>query len=293
MSKKKLGACFYACLIVFSNTCLAQVSGTVTADPQIEVLDQKQKELLKKEQEILQTSLRDVSEKQSTESKPKKNIAKKEKNVPEAKKIPTPQALTPIPTTTPTSSPMDEAQATIAKLKKELDETHNRLALSETEVERLSLLIDNRQKLQPSNKSQGSSIGKNPSGYNQGLRVRDSSEIQAKVDGDMQIATVTAEKAQLRTGPGMNNSPLMTVAQGTRLAVETKTGDWYRVIAPSGARAWVSSDVLDIGGKAPRQLGTSPQAASSGQDNGGFPTDAEVEAFKALQFNKPSAGAPQ
>ena len=62
----------------------------------------------------------------------------------------------------------------------------------------------------------------------------------------MQIAVVTADKVHLRTGPGKENSPLMAVTKGTRLAVETKNGDWYRVIAPTGARAWVSSDVISF-----------------------------------------------
>jgi hypothetical protein len=78
----------------------------------------------------------------------------------------------------------------------------------------------------------------------------------------------------------------MTVAQGTRLAIEMQNGDWYRVIAPSGARAWVSRDVLDIGGNKIPSKNLNQQNLDN--DNGGFPTDAEMEAFKALQFNSPA-----
>jgi hypothetical protein len=251
-----------------------------TPDPRINELEQKQKELLEKEQEILKQSLKDVSQEQNQTSK---QISGKKIKKPSTSNTPVIPSTANTPETTPTLDPLQQAQFTIAKLKKELDETKNRLALSETEVERLALLIDNRQKLQPNNKSQTSFNSKNPSGYNQALRVREPSEIQAKVDGDMQIATVIAEKAQLRTGPGLTNSPLMTVGQGTRLAIETQKGEWFRVIAPSGARAWVSADVLDIG----RNKNTNNPISSTNNesDNGGFPTDAEVEAFKALQFN--------
>lgn len=61
---------------------------------------------------------------------------------------------------------------------------------------------------------------------------------------DMPVATVTAEKAFLRTGPGKDNSPLMSVGQGTKLVVETRAGEWFRVITPTGTRAWVVSEVL-------------------------------------------------
>jgi len=63
----------------------------------------------------------------------------------------------------------------------------------------------------------------------------------------MPVATVTVEKAHLRTGPSKDNSPLMTVLRGTRLAIETRKGSWYRVISPTGVRAWISSDVVSFG----------------------------------------------
>ncbi len=68
-----------------------------------------------------------------------------------------------------------------------------------------------------------------------------------KIEPDMQIVTVTADKVHLRTGPGKENSPLMAVTKGMRLAVETRNGDWFRVMTPNGARAWISSDVVAFG----------------------------------------------
>ena len=281
-------------------------------DAQLHELEKKQAELLKKEQELLNGGSAQTPD--ASPAKSKKDSKKKDNSanagtprpVITGVSAPTPTMAPPTPTATPSPIPtidqLAQAQATIDKLKKELNDTKNRLALSETEVDRLSVLIDNRQKIQPANSgtSRVAPPQKNPEQYNQNLRVRDPSEIQSKVEGDMQIATVIAEKAQLRTGPGMNNSPLMTVGQGTRLAIETRNGDWYRVVSPTGARAWVSADVLDVGGKrtgslslparipnpGSGQLPADMPAAGKGNavDNGGFPTDAEAAAFQALQL---------
>jgi hypothetical protein len=128
-------------------------------------------------------------------------------------------------------------------LMKELDDTRNRLMIAETQVERLSSIIDNTGK----NKNVASSEAVDA---DVASSITRSKQIQrqddAPVDSDMQIAVVTAEKVHLRTGPGKENSPLMAVTKGTRLAVETRNGEWYRVIAPTGARAWVSEDVISF-----------------------------------------------
>ncbi len=61
---------------------------------------------------------------------------------------------------------------------------------------------------------------------------------------DAMIVTVKTPSAYLRTGPSLEHSPLMTISQGTRLVVETRQGDWYRVIAPNGQRTWINKEVL-------------------------------------------------
>ena len=165
------------------------------------------------------------------------------------------------------------ARAKIAKLSADLEEARNRLMISETEVERLSSLLQDRGR----GGAKSSAPSERASLSSSGMRVREPGEIQAKADSDMPIATVIAEKVQLRTGPGKNNSPLMTVSQGTRLAVETRSGEWYRVIAPTGARAWVSSDVVDFGGVAGK--------ADSAARSKGFSRDIEQEAFDLLTKN--------
>lgn len=130
------------------------------------------------------------------------------------------------------------------KLESELKRTRNRLLIAETEVERLTSIIHTgdrnvltrharRDTVKKAQTLQGKkSVPKN---------VKKNPELE---NGDLPIATVTVSKANLRIGPGLDNSPLMTVAKNTRLVVEKRSGDWYRVITPTGARAWVSSSVV-------------------------------------------------
>ncbi len=252
---------------------------------QVEDLEAKQQELLKKEQELLESIKKDLSKKPATKKESKKAAKEtnKEQSNQEASAIkvtPTP-APTKVPQT-PTPAPescddkLTKSSELVARLRKELDETRSRLAISETEVERLAYLLEDSNKL--GGKKSNISASKQTS--NSGLRVREPSEIQPKVDQDMPIATVTAEKAQLRTGPGMNNSPLMTVAKGTRLAIETRSGEWYRVIAPSGARAWVSADVIDFGGGA--KIKDEPSYARNPGLSDSAIDPAEAAAFDAI-----------
>jgi SH3-like domain-containing protein len=63
----------------------------------------------------------------------------------------------------------------------------------------------------------------------------------------MEVATISVEKADLRLGPGKNNSALMTLPRGSRLAVEARSGEWYRVFAPNGQRAWIHSSLVRFG----------------------------------------------
>jgi hypothetical protein len=63
---------------------------------------------------------------------------------------------------------------------------------------------------------------------------------------DVPVATVIAERLNLRIGPGLTNAPLMTVSKGTRLVVEDYSSNWARVIAPNGVRAFALKEQLEI-----------------------------------------------
>jgi hypothetical protein len=58
------------------------------------------------------------------------------------------------------------------------------------------------------------------------------------------VARITKEKTQLRIGPGSNQPSLLTLSRNSIVEIEHRTGTWYRVISPSGARGWVNGSVL-------------------------------------------------
>ena len=64
---------------------------------------------------------------------------------------------------------------------------------------------------------------------------------------DMQVAIISLDKADLRLGPGKNHSPLMSLRKGSRLAIEARQGEWYRVFAPNGQRAWIHASAVRFG----------------------------------------------
>jgi hypothetical protein len=159
---------------------------------------------------------------------------------------------------------LETFQRKLREATKELEESRNRLMIAETEVERLSISLEQRNRnnlarvapgvgqVQPVRAYRAPQQASAPASAAQhrsaAVPQRSSAVSEStKVKADMLVATVVADKANLRSGAGKNNSPLMTVSRGTRLAVETRTGDWYRVITPTGTRAWVNAEVLSFG----------------------------------------------
>lgn len=135
-------------------------------------------------------------------------------------------------------------------LEKELSEARNRLMMAETEVERLSSVLESRNQAQIASFGRGGSapLAVKPVSAPAGALVTRRSEAESRTpSSDMLIATVIVDKAYLRTGPSKDNSPLLAVPKGSKLTVETRQGEWYRVMAPTGVRAWVSSDVVAFG----------------------------------------------
>ena len=128
------------------------------------------------------------------------------------------------------------------KAKSEAQKLRGQLILAETEVDRLSKIIEKYNAHKLGKSTTVAARRSSNSAPSQQRSVMD--EARAS---DMLVATVNVGKANLRTGPGTHNSPLMSVSRGTRLAVETRSGSWLRVIAPTGVRAWVSTDVVAFG----------------------------------------------
>jgi hypothetical protein len=170
------------------------------------------------------------------------------------------------------------AESKLNRVLRELEETKEELLLAETEVERLSHIIEKRniESLQHLSGSRVSGVVKTPqkaptslrnfsrstassqptrrtprSIYDQNVAPQRSpspTRVAPQQHGkQLPIATVVVKKANLRTGPGLNNSVLLTVSKNSRLVVEKRQGGWYRVIAPSGERAWISGKVVHFG----------------------------------------------
>jgi hypothetical protein len=176
------------------------------------------------------------------------------------------------------------AQQRIALLEQQLDESRSQLAIAETEVTRLSGIVDSKTR---------ASMGK----YNVSMPAAPVKSVVAQpaprqaavpvaqpvadvrppaADADLQVATVTVDKADLRLGPGKNHSAIMSLRRGSRLMVEARQGEWYRVFAPNGDRAWIAAPLVTFG-----------EGASSLNDGSsvrvkGFTGNAEEEAFRRV-----------
>lgn len=143
------------------------------------------------------------------------------------------------------------AKAKIAKLSKELDETRSRLIIAETEVERLNASIEqrNRDSLRAMNVTSSPPRARiNPAEIEPLHNNDEAPVIGDKMTSSIPVATVIVQKLSLKVGPNASSSTLMHVNEGTRLPIEGSQGGWYRVVAPSGARAWIPAAGVTIGG---------------------------------------------
>jgi hypothetical protein len=136
------------------------------------------------------------------------------------------------------------SQLKAQKLLQELKETRNQLLIAETEIERLSKMIEDR------NIANYSKYSGRPAGRSLDNTSTNDAVVKPsakKLKTDLPILTVVVGKANLRAGPGLQHSPIMTVSRGTRLTVEKRLGTWYRILAPNGTRAWISGEVVAFG----------------------------------------------
>ena len=183
---------------------------------------------------------------------------------------------------------LQSAQSKIEELQRSLDQARSQLALTETELTRLSARLDskNRASLGKYNLPLGGSASQPTSVGSQAARASSEvthpkprvSEVKPPAaNTEMPIATVSVDKADLRLGPGKNHSALMAVPRGSRLVVETRQGEWYRVFAPSGERAWIQSGMVLFGdGASLLNDGTAARVK-------GFNPNDEEEAFRRVQ----------
>jgi uncharacterized protein YdcH (DUF465 family) len=77
-------------------------------------------------------------------------------------------------------------------------------------------------------------------------RERQAAASDKKIFSDVTVLEVTGNKVSLRVGPGTQHSPVMDVQKGTKLTVEAKENDWYRVLTSTGSRAFIHSNYSRI-----------------------------------------------
>lgn len=149
----------------------------------------------------------------------------------------------------PKPQPQDGAR--VKELEAELRETKTQLAAAELEISRLSGIIQSNSRARlnlpqpPQALSAPAKLAALPAHTEQ--KPAPIAEKVADNVNDLQVATVSVDKADLRLGPGKNHSALMTLRRGSRLAIEARQGEWYRVFAPNGQRAWIHSSLVQFG----------------------------------------------
>lgn len=175
---------------------------------------------------------------------------------------------------------LESSQKRVAVLERQLEEVRGQLTMAETELSRLATISEARNRA-----SLGRTMAPAPSNNTTtpppvvAKARHEAPHIEPTPAGsaDLTIATVEVEKAELRLGPGKNHSSLMTVAKGSRLAVEARQGEWLRVFAPNGQRAWVQSKLVTFGSKG------GAKSASTTVRVRGYSSSLEDEAFKRVQ----------
>jgi hypothetical protein len=150
-------------------------------------------------------------------------------------------------------------EAELRDLRRELANAKSELAAAEMEISRLSAIIQEasraRLSIGDSSTQQAMKPSTKPIAYAQTVRpntiTRSLPETAPQAapnpTSDLQVATIAVDKADLRLGPGKNHSALMSLRRGSRLAVEARQGEWYRVFAPNGQRAWIHSSLVRFG----------------------------------------------
>lgn len=166
------------------------------------------------------------------------------------------------PSTNTAQSQVNEHEAELRELRRQLADANSALAAAELEISRLSTIIQDASRARLSLKDSAPSLttanarsAANPSvakvhappAAPPPASPQTSAVGVADPISDLQVATITVDKADLRLGPGRNHSALMSLRRGSRLAVEARQGEWYRVFAPNGQRAWIHSSLVRFG----------------------------------------------
>jgi len=140
--------------------------------------------------------------------------------------------------------------AEVNRLKKEVISLKGKLKLKEEEVSALSAGKPYRPS--PAQTDDRSSAVKKPqdqSASRAAVASKPAPQVAAPLSKssvrDMRVK-VTVPKANLRTGPGKKHGVVTQIAKGVVLSAESRSGSWFRVLDPTGKRAFISDDVVRL-----------------------------------------------
>lgn len=173
-----------------------------------------------------------------------------------------------------TENSVNEMKIRLAKLEQELQNTKNKLLVSETEIERLTSVIGNQGKA----RAQLSHKSKIPDDL--AAKTAMNKPTMPSTESDELTITVVAEKSVLRTGPNQNETKLVEVERGTRLRVDDRQGDWFRVTNKSGTRAWISAADVAFG---PTEASSPSVTVRIKPSNSESDSETEARAFELLK----------
>lgn len=148
----------------------------------------------------------------------------------------------------PKSQTQDDAR--VRELEAQLREAKSQLAAAELEISRLSGIVQTNSRARLNLPQLPQAVSPAKVAAEPVHAEPKPAPVAEKVSdhvNDLQVATVSVDKADLRLGPGKNHSALMTLRRGSRLAIEARQGEWYRVFAPNGQRAWIHSSLVQFG----------------------------------------------
>jgi hypothetical protein len=186
-------------------------------------------------------------------------------------------------------SKLTASELRVRELEQQLSDAKSQLSAAEVEINRLSGIISGGTRARlgargtetfarapaPSAISETARASQKPisAGYEERQPI--AAEVAPPSPSqNLQVATVAVDKAELRLGPGKNHSALMAIPRGSRLAVEVRQGEWYRVFAPTGERAWIQSSLVRFGeGAASMNDGSSVKVR-------GYDVSIEQQAFR-------------
>lgn len=188
----------------------------------------------------------------------------------------------------------------LSDLTQKLDEAKRQLLLAETQVERLTKIIDSKglsrnqedSPLAKMNKRQTeqqiesqrntyradeSNRGQNTKNIYEEWKPRENIPQKIQSNSSTPIVTIIDNRTALRTAASDDSSVVSYLPQGTKLPVVGRQGTWLRVIDPNGVLAWIPATAV----------GSSKTNSTSGSNTNPYrPSDSEEKAMDLLRRSR-------